>query len=68
MKLKSSRSRSRPTLSIVRKGAELANSFKPDVIIALGSDAPMDAAKISGLCTNIRKLTSKSWRCAYGYP
>ena len=24
-----------PTLSIVRKGAELANSFKPDVIIAL---------------------------------
>ncbi|ECS6031489.1 aldehyde dehydrogenase family protein, partial [Salmonella enterica] len=25
-----------PTLSVVRKGAELANSFKPDVIIALG--------------------------------
>ncbi|MBZ7658850.1 aldehyde dehydrogenase family protein, partial [Klebsiella oxytoca] len=25
-----------PTLTIVRKGAELANAFKPDVIIALG--------------------------------
>ena len=25
-----------PTLTIVRKGADLANSFKPDVIIALG--------------------------------
>ena len=35
-----------PTLSIVRKGAELANSFKPDVIIALGGGSPMDAAKI----------------------
>ncbi|HAH5963159.1 TPA: bifunctional acetaldehyde-CoA/alcohol dehydrogenase [Escherichia coli] len=32
-----------PTLS---KGAELANSFKPDVIIALGGGSPMDAAKI----------------------
>ncbi len=30
----------------VRKGAELANSFKPDVIIALGGGSPMDAAKI----------------------
>ncbi len=53
-----------PTLSIIRKGAELANSFKPDVIIALGGGSPMDAAKSCGLCTNIRKLTSKSWRCA----
>ncbi|ELU1824166.1 bifunctional acetaldehyde-CoA/alcohol dehydrogenase, partial [Salmonella enterica] len=35
-----------PTLSVVRKGAELANSFKPDVIIALGGGSPMDAAKI----------------------
>ncbi|MDU1153566.1 MAG: bifunctional acetaldehyde-CoA/alcohol dehydrogenase, partial [Klebsiella michiganensis] len=35
-----------PTLTIVRKGAELANSFKPDVIIALGGGSPMDAAKI----------------------
>ncbi len=30
----------------MRKGAELANSFKPDVIIALGGGSPMDAAKI----------------------
>lgn len=35
-----------PTLSIVRKGAELARSFQPDVIIALGGGSPMDAAKI----------------------
>lgn len=49
-----------PTLSIVRKGAELANSFKPDVIIALGGGSPMDAAKIMW----VRKLTSKNWRCA----
>ena len=35
-----------PTLTVVRKGAELANSFKPDVIIALGGGSPMDAAKI----------------------
>ncbi|MBL0645971.1 bifunctional acetaldehyde-CoA/alcohol dehydrogenase [Aeromonas caviae] len=35
-----------PTLSVVRKGAEMANSFKPDVIVALGGGSPMDAAKI----------------------
>jgi len=35
-----------PTLSIVRKGAEMAKSFQPDVIIALGGGSPMDAAKI----------------------
>lgn len=35
-----------PTLSIVRKGAEMAQSFKPDVILALGGGSPMDAAKI----------------------
>ncbi len=29
-----------PTLSVVRKGAELANSFRPDVIIALGGGSP----------------------------
>ena len=34
-----------PTLSVVRKGAEQMNSFKPDVIIALGGGSPMDAAK-----------------------
>ncbi len=35
-----------PTLSIVRKAAEKANAFQPDVIIALGGGSPMDAAKI----------------------
>ncbi|MFV0436836.1 MAG: bifunctional acetaldehyde-CoA/alcohol dehydrogenase [Desulfopila sp.] len=35
-----------PTLSTVRQGAELADAFKPDVIIALGGGSPMDAAKI----------------------
>ena len=35
-----------PTLSVVRKGAAMLNSFQPDVIIALGGGSPMDAAKI----------------------
>ena len=35
-----------PTLSTVRKGTEQMESFKPDVIIALGGGSPMDAAKI----------------------
>ncbi|CAG9001583.1 MAG: Aldehyde-alcohol dehydrogenase [Candidatus Celerinatantimonas neptuna] len=35
-----------PTLSIVRKGADLLNQFKPDVILALGGGSPMDAAKV----------------------
>ncbi|MFM2482186.1 bifunctional acetaldehyde-CoA/alcohol dehydrogenase [Celerinatantimonas sp. YJH-8] len=35
-----------PTLSIVKKGADLLNQFKPDAIIALGGGSPMDAAKI----------------------
>jgi len=35
-----------PTLSIVRKGTEVLNTFQPDVIIALGGGSPMDAAKI----------------------
>ncbi|NWK78480.1 bifunctional acetaldehyde-CoA/alcohol dehydrogenase [Aquitalea sp. LB_tupeE] len=35
-----------PTLAVVRKGAELAQSFQPDVIMALGGGSPMDAAKI----------------------
>lgn len=35
-----------PTLSTVRKGAELMKSYNPDVIIALGGGSPMDAAKI----------------------
>tara|TARA_R110001583_G_scaffold73562_5_gene204577 strand:+ start:2441 stop:5059 length:2619 start_codon:yes stop_codon:yes gene_type:complete len=35
-----------PTLAIVRQGAKMAQSFQPDVIIALGGGSPMDAAKI----------------------
>jgi acetaldehyde dehydrogenase/alcohol dehydrogenase len=35
-----------PTLKIVRRGTDVANRFKPDVIIALGGGSPMDAAKI----------------------
>ncbi|WP_075181921.1 bifunctional acetaldehyde-CoA/alcohol dehydrogenase [Pantoea sp. 1.19] len=35
-----------PTLSMVRKGAAQMQTFKPDVIIALGGGSPMDAAKI----------------------
>lgn len=35
-----------PTLATARKGAAEMNSFKPDVIIALGGGSPMDAAKI----------------------
>lgn len=35
-----------PDLTTVRKGLELINSFKPDVIIALGGGSPIDAAKI----------------------
>ncbi|GHD60760.1 bifunctional acetaldehyde-CoA/alcohol dehydrogenase [Jeongeupia chitinilytica] len=35
-----------PTLEVVRAGVALLNTFKPDVIIALGGGSPMDAAKI----------------------
>ncbi len=35
-----------PTLACAREGAELARSFAPDVIIAVGGGSPMDAAKI----------------------
>ncbi|XPE59104.1 iron-containing alcohol dehydrogenase [Shigella flexneri] len=38
----------KPTLSVVREGAEMANSFKPDVIVALGGGSPMDAADHAG--------------------
>ncbi|CAH0533865.1 Aldehyde-alcohol dehydrogenase [Vibrio stylophorae] len=35
-----------PTLSVVKKGADLMQSYQPDVILALGGGSPMDAAKI----------------------
>jgi acetaldehyde dehydrogenase/alcohol dehydrogenase len=35
-----------PTLTAVRKGADRAVAFKPDVIVAFGGGSPMDAAKI----------------------
>jgi acetaldehyde dehydrogenase/alcohol dehydrogenase len=35
-----------PTLSVVKKGAEMMRSYQPDVILALGGGSPMDAAKI----------------------
>jgi len=38
-----------PTISVIRKGLERVNSFKPDVIIALGGGSPMDAAKLMWL-------------------
>ena len=53
-----------PTLSIVRKGAELANSFKPDVIIALGGGSPMDAAKIMWVMYEHPETHFEELRCA----
>jgi len=38
-----------PSLATVRRGLAMMNSFKPDVIIALGGGSPMDAAKIMWL-------------------
>ena len=35
-----------PTLACAKMGAAMMNSFKPDVIIAVGGGSPMDAAKI----------------------
>ena len=35
-----------PTLTAVKKGAERAAAFKPDLIVAFGGGSPMDAAKI----------------------
>ena len=35
-----------PTLSIVRKGVEVAAVFQPDLIVAFGGGSPMDAAKL----------------------
>lgn len=53
-----------PTLSVVRKGAEQMNSFKPDVIIALGGGSPMDAAKIMWVMYEHPKLILRNWHCA----
>ena len=38
-----------PDLTTIRKGMEICNVFKPDVIIALGGGSPMDAAKMMWL-------------------
>jgi acetaldehyde dehydrogenase/alcohol dehydrogenase len=38
-----------PTISVIRKGLERVNTYKPDVIIALGGGSPMDAAKLMWL-------------------
>ena len=35
-----------PTLGCAKRGAKMMESFKPDVIIAVGGGSPMDAAKI----------------------
>jgi len=43
-----------PTLSIVRKCADVFNSFKPDLIIAIGGGSPMDAAKIAWVRTHVK--------------
>ncbi|MFO7937956.1 MAG: bifunctional acetaldehyde-CoA/alcohol dehydrogenase [Kiritimatiellia bacterium] len=38
-----------PDLTTIRRGMEICNVFKPDVIIALGGGSPMDAAKMMWL-------------------
>jgi acetaldehyde dehydrogenase/alcohol dehydrogenase len=38
-----------PTISVIKKGLERINTYKPDVIIALGGGSPMDAAKLMWL-------------------
>jgi acetaldehyde dehydrogenase/alcohol dehydrogenase len=35
-----------PTLSTIKKGTAVLNSFQPDLIIAIGGGSPMDAAKM----------------------
>ncbi|WP_254203920.1 iron-containing alcohol dehydrogenase [Aeromonas sp. FDAARGOS 1402] len=42
----------------------MANSFKPDVIVALGGGSPMDAAKIMWVMYEHRIPRSKTWPCA----
>ncbi|AFY36804.1 acetaldehyde dehydrogenase [[Leptolyngbya] sp. PCC 7376] len=38
-----------PCLATINRGLEIFNSFKPDVVIALGGGSPMDAAKVMWL-------------------
>ncbi len=38
-----------PDLTTIRKGLDLCNVFKPDVLIAFGGGSPMDAAKMMWL-------------------
>jgi len=38
-----------PTLADIRKGLDIMNAFKPDVILAIGGGSPIDAAKIMWL-------------------
>lgn len=35
-----------PTLSTVKKGTNVLNTFQPDLIVAIGGGSPMDAAKM----------------------
>ncbi len=57
-----------PTLSVVRKGAELANSFKPDVIIALGGGSRWTPRKSCGSCTNTGNSLRRAGAALYGHP
>ncbi len=49
-----------PSVETVMRGVELMNSFKPDVIIALGGGSPMDAAKAMWLFYEHPKVEFKS--------
>ncbi len=57
-----------PTLSIVRKGAELANSFKPDVIIALGGDPDGRREDHVGYVRTSGNSLRRAGAALYGYP
>lgn len=57
-----------PTLSIVRKGAELANSFKPDVIIALGGGSRWTLRDHVGYVRTSGNSLRRTGAALYGYP